>query len=362
LIASGKLQALCYKADIEAALRTPGFSGFQLLDLHDFPGQGTALVGVLDPFWDEKGYITPKEYSRFCNSTVPLARLKKQVYTSNETFDAAVEVAHYGDAPISACIPEWKITGQNGKVIQSGKLPETTIALGNCIQLGKVAVPLASVTLPEKLTFEVSVNGFANSWEFWVYPEKNENIVGSEKIKVTQVLDKASMDLLQQGGSVLLTLKKGTLKPEFGGNIGIGFSSIFWNTAWTKGQAPHTLGILCNPNHPAFTEFPTEYYSNWQWWDAMSHSNAINMATFPSGLQPIVRVIDDWFKNRPLALVFEAKVGKGKIVVSGIDFNEGLETRPEAKQMLYSLTKYMAGNQFDPKVELTGEKISSILK
>ena len=54
LVASGKLQTLCYKEDIESALRTPGFGGFQLLDLHDFPGQGTALIGVLDPFWEEK--------------------------------------------------------------------------------------------------------------------------------------------------------------------------------------------------------------------------------------------------------------------------------------------------------------------
>jgi hypothetical protein len=67
LLASGKLQTLCYKADIEAALRTKDFAGFQLLDLHDFPGQGTALIGVLDPFWEEKGYVTPQEYSRFCN-------------------------------------------------------------------------------------------------------------------------------------------------------------------------------------------------------------------------------------------------------------------------------------------------------
>ena len=59
LRASGKLQALCYKEEIEAALRTPGIGGFELLDLHDFPGQGTALVGVLDPFWESKGYITP---------------------------------------------------------------------------------------------------------------------------------------------------------------------------------------------------------------------------------------------------------------------------------------------------------------
>ena len=66
LMASGKLQTLCYKHDIEAALRTPGFGGFQLLDLHDFPGQGTALVGVLNPFWESKGYVSPEEYARFC--------------------------------------------------------------------------------------------------------------------------------------------------------------------------------------------------------------------------------------------------------------------------------------------------------
>ena len=68
LLASGKLQTLCYKADIEAALRTPKFGGFQLLGLNDFPGQGTALVGSLDVFWEEKGYVSPEEYSRFCNA------------------------------------------------------------------------------------------------------------------------------------------------------------------------------------------------------------------------------------------------------------------------------------------------------
>lgn len=101
LLASGKLQALCYKADIEAALRTPKFGGFQLLDLHDFPGQGTALVGVLDPFWEEKGYISPEEYRRFCNSTVPLARLKKRIFKEGENLSAQIEVAHYGATPLS---------------------------------------------------------------------------------------------------------------------------------------------------------------------------------------------------------------------------------------------------------------------
>lgn len=360
LLASGKLQALCYKADIEAALRTPGFDGFQLLDLHDFPGQGTALVGVLDAFWDQKGYISPKEYSRFCNSTVPLARLKKLVFTNDELFKAVVEVAHFGNSPLTGCTPEWSVTNESGNTLYSGTFPTTDIPLGNGIKLDSIAFSLEAVTQPEKLSLEVTVGKFSNSWNFWVYPAKKEAITGIENIRVVSSLDPATRNFLGQGGSVLLTLKKGSLKPDFGGNIAIGFSSIFWNTAWTRGQAPHTLGILCNPKHPALAEFPTGYHSDWQWWDAMSHSGAINLGSFPPAIQPIVRVIDDWFTNRPLALVFESKVGTGKILVSGIDFTSDLDKRPEAQQLLYSLQKYMSGDRFNPQVELSIEQLQGL--
>ncbi|MBV5349381.1 beta-galactosidase, partial [bacterium] len=360
LLASGKLQALCYKADIEAALRTKDFGGFQLLDLHDFPGQGTALVGVLDPFWGEKGYISPAEYNRFCNSTVALARLKKLIFTNNETFEAAVEVAHYGDGAIAASTPEWKVTDKTGKLIQSGKFAQTDIPLGNGFKLGDVSFPLSAITTPEKLVLEVSVNEKSNSWDFWVYPAVKEAISGEENIRVVQKLDAQTAQFLKNGGSVLLNLKKGTLSKEMGGNIKIGFSSIFWNTAWTGGQAPHTLGVLVNPNHPALSAFPTEYYSNYQWWDAMSHSGAINLTSFPTELKPIVRVIDDWVTNRPLALVFEGKLGKGKILISGIDLTTDLDKRPEAQQLLFSLKKYALSEKFNPKVELTAQQINKL--
>ena len=361
LLASGKLQALCYKADIEAALRTMDFGGFQLLDLHDFPGQGTALVGVLDPFWGEKGYISPAEYKRFCNSTVPLARLKKCVFMNNETFEASVEVAHYGDGPIAACTPEWKITDQSGQIIQSGKFDQTDIPLGNAFKLGDVSFPLASVTAAVNLKLEVTVDSLSNSWDFWVYPSIKASIPGEENIRVVQKLDAQTVQFLNDGGSVLLNLKKGSLSKEMGGDIKIGFSSIFWNTAWTRGQAPHTLGVLCNPKHLALADFPTEYHSNYQWWDAMSHSGAINMSSLPAEIKPIVRVIDDWFTNRPLALIFEAKVGKGKILVSGIDFQSDLDKRPEAQQLLFSLKKYMAGGKFNPLVEININQISRLV-
>ena len=362
LLASGKLQALCYKADIEAALRTKDFGGFQLLDLHDFPGQGSALVGVLDPFWGEKGYISPAEYKRFCNSTVPLARMKKCIFNNNETFEAVVEVAHYGDGPITNCTPGWKINDKSGKTIQSGKFASTNIPLGNCFKLGAISYPLASVSTPEKLTLEVTVNSMSNSWDFWVYPTIKESIAGEENIRVVQQLDDQTTRFLENGGSVLLNMKQWTLSKEMGGDIKIGFSSIFWNTAWTNGQGPHTLGIFCNPQHPALASFPTEYFSNWQWRDAMSHSGAINLTGFPVEIKPIVRVIDDWFTNRPLALIFEAKVAKGKILVSGIDLTQDLEKRPEAQQLLFSLKKYMTGKFFAPCNIIEMKNLTALIK
>jgi hypothetical protein len=362
LLASGKLQVLCYKADIEAALRTNPFGGFQLLDLHDFPGQGTALIGILDPFWDEKGYITPEEFRRFCNTTVPLARLPKHIFTNDETITIPIEIAHFGKSMLTGIAPGWKVLDQNGQAMLEGTLPEVDIPVGNGTSLGEITILPGQFAEAVQLTLEVTAGGFSNHWDFWVYPASRDEIQGVADIRIVQKPDASTLKYLDAGGTVLLHLEKGTLRDEMGGNIGIGFSSIFWNTAWTRGQKPHTLGILCNPAHPALTDFPTQYHSNWQWWDAMSHSGAINLSTFPADLKPIVRVIDDWFTNRPLALLFEAKVGKGKLLISGIDFSTNIENRPEAQQLLHSLKKYMAGDTFNPQTELTADQIRKLIQ
>lgn len=360
LLASGKLQVLCYKADIEAALRTP-LAGFQLLDLHDFPGQGTALVGVLDAFWDNKGYVTPKEYKSFCNTTIPLVRLQKMIYLNNETLSAKVEIAHYGEHSLKAVTPKWKLTHTDGAIFTEGKLTTTNIPFGN-MQLGSITTPLNSIKKPEKLKLTIAVDTFQNAWDIWVYPSQLPYIADEQKIRVTQTFDKATEDYLQQGGIVLLTPKKGSTQANKGGNIEVGFSSIFWNTQWTEfKQPPFTLGILCDPKHPALAEFPTEYHSNYQWWDAMSHCNVIRIDSVSSHLLPVVRVIDDWFTARPLALIFECKVGKGKLLVSGIDLLTDEDKRPEARQLLYSLKKYMASDKFNPSIEVDEKIIRSLM-
>lgn len=357
LMASGKLQTLCYKADIEAALRTKDFGGFQLLGLSDFPGQGTALVGVLDAFWEEKGYVSPEEYSRFCNSTVPLVRLPKLVYSNGEKLEASAEVAHYGELPLKDVTAGWNLSDTQGRVLKSGEWRWDEIPVGNNISLGNISVSLDEITVPKRLVLELFVNERRNSWNIWVYPSVRQPIADEENILFVNSLDKETLEALNNGASVLLSLPKGTLAEELGKNIQIGFSSIFWNTAWTGKQAPHTLGILCNPKHPALREFPTEYHSDYQWWDAMSHSNAIEYTKISPLIQPLVRVIDDWLTNRPLALLFEVKVGKGKLLVSGIDFWQDMDNRPEARQLLYSLKRYMITPAFSPTIEVEESQV-----
>jgi hypothetical protein len=357
LLASGKLQVLCYKTDIEAALRTRGFGGFQLLGLSDFPGQGTALVGVVNAFWRDKGYTSGRQFSRFCNAVVPLARFPKMIYTNAEQLTVPLELANFGAAPLNNAAISWAIHNEEGQLLLHGELPSKDIPLGNGIQLGTIDVPLHSVKKASRLTVQVNVAGHANSWEIFVYPDAAPV---PDDILVTHKMDAHAMDVLDKGGKVLLTLEKGALRPDKGGNIAIGFSSIFWNTAWTGGQPPVTLGLLCNPRHPALKEFPTEYYSNVEWWDAISHANAIRLDSLSANLQPIVRVIDDWVTARPLGLIFECKVGKGKLLVSGADLLSSRETRPGARQLLFSLLKYMQGEAFRPSTPVPMEKITGL--
>ncbi len=363
LIASGKLQTLCYKEEIESALRTPGMGGFQLLDLHDFPGQGTALVGVLDPFWESKGYVTPAEYSRFCNATVPLARLAKRVFTTDETIEARMEVAHFGARPMESAVLAWKLVNDEGRVVARGELPARTLPVDNGISVGDVRVDGKSLPAPAryKLVAGIVHTTCENDWDIWVYPPHTDVAVPSGISAVDELTDDA-VTTLKRGGKVLWMIPPRRVAPDRQlGKIALGFSSIFWNTAWTGRQAPHTLGILCEPKHALFSDFPTDFHSNWQWWHLVSQAGAMIMDEMPPALRPTVQVIDDWTTNRKLGLVFEAKVGTGKLVVCSIDLEHGLDGDPVRRQFRHSLLRYMSGYRFNPAVGISVEQARGLI-
>jgi hypothetical protein len=357
LLASGKLQTMLYKADIEAALRTPGFGGFQLLGLTDFPGQGTALVGVLDAFWESKGYVSEEEYSRFCCETVPLLRMEKVVWKNSETFKGCIEIANFGAGPIHNAVVEWSASYKDGEIIACQDLKPFTIPVGNNIKVIEFNLPLHTVISPAEIVITVIIKGtkYINNWSIWVFKDELSSEIPKE-IKVAHSL-KEAFSQLEAGKKVLFLPNEKELKAN---DVGLGFTSIFWNTQWTSGQKPHTLGILCNSQKPVFNKFITDSHSNWHWFDLITASKPLVLNDFSPELKPLIQVIDDWNENRKLGLLFEGRVGNGELIMCSINLERNIGDRPVAKQLLFSIIKYMESQDFHPENEISLKQLESI--
>ncbi len=352
LMASGKLQVSCYKQEIEATLRTPNLAGFQLLSLNDFPGQGTALVGVLDAFWDEKGYVTAKEFREFCNKVVPLARIDKFTFESVDTLKALIEVANFGGSELLNPSVNWQLTsGGNNSKIKSGAFNIKNIPIGSCNEIGKIKIPLGFVNKPAKFNLSVSVNEYKNQWDIWVFP-KQSTLPENREIVISTQPGQSVQKALQEGKKVLL-LAHGSI--ENGKDIVQYQTPVFWNTSWFRMRPPHTTGIFIQNDHPVFKDFPTDYYSDMQWWEIGNRQPVMDLSHFEKDLKPIIQPIDTWFLNRRLGMLFEANVYNGKLMVCSIDLTTDLDNRPVAKQLYNSIISYMQSKGFKPnsKVDMT---------
>ena len=334
LQASGRLQTLCYKYEIERNLRTKDYAGFQLLGLNDYSGQGTALVGVLNVHWLEKGYCNQQEWAQFCSPIVPLAKFPKFVYTNNERLEVPIEVYNASAAALRGAQVTWRVAGH------TGTLPVTTIPLGKNIQLGKVQLDLAAYQQPTKLTLQVAINGQAcNQWDFWVYPnDLNYDKIQCDSLFFADTLDAKALQVLADGGDVLLTAAG---KIRYGNDVKHTYLPVFWNTSWFKMRPPHTTGAYIQSNHPVFDYFPTDDWQNLNWWELTNRAQVVNMAEFPADYQPIVQPIDTWHVSRKLGMLLEARVLNGRLLMTTMDITRNLDRRPVARQLRYSILRYM---------------------
>ncbi len=355
LRASGRLQVLCYKEEMESAMATPGIGGFQLLDLHDFPGQGTALVGVLDSLWKSKGYVTPEQFRRFCGPTVALARLPKRTWTTAETLTAEVAASHFGPHPLTNAGVSWNLLEDDKTVVASGKFPPQTLPLGQDAALGRIQVNLNGLASPTRYKLTVKITSEAeNDWNIWVYPPADK-AEAPKDVLLTSALDAAALARLSAGGKVLLTptnLSWDTPK--------LAFQPVFWNRYMFNVHPLQTLGLLIDSGHPALAEFPTEFFQDWQWRDIVTHARGVVMDGLPRELRPIAQVIDDWNTNRRLGLLFECRVGPGRLLVCAADLTADLERRPAAAQLRRSLLAYAASPAFQPRLQVPAWQLAAL--
>ena len=128
------------------------------------------------------------------------------------------------------------------------------------------------------------------------------------------------------------------------------FKSISENNK--KPVSPGTMSILTNPDLPLFSDFPTEFHTNWQWWPIVKNSRPFILDNAPKDYFPLVQVVDNFERNHKLGLIFEFTVGKGKLLVCMSDLRS-VQDKPEARQLYSSILKYMSSGNFNPSQNLS---------
>lgn len=420
--ASGLWSVKLYKADIEMDLRTKNMAGFQLLDIQDYPGQGSAFVGILDAFMESKGITTANEWHQWCSSVVPLLVTDRFCYDENEMMNAKVQIANYGGESLKGKKLVWKLdyaldenfgddaapnAGANidrfnqPSPLAQGEIPITTDEEG-LIDIGEIHHKMKvmadgfndgngtclDVKIPSRkviLTLDIDYGRYdarrhRNTYDLWIYTtEKNLDIYKKGVVITSDLTDEVAKKL-EKGAKVLwmpTTSKNfvasadtisqaGNATPYTVGGL---FQTDYWNYRMfkticennKKTVSPGTLGILTNPKHPIFCDFPTEMHTNWQWFPVIKDSHPLVLDNFAKGVKPIVQVIDNIERNHKLGLVMEWKVGAGKLLVCMSDLEKASEY-PEGRAFYESVLSYMRSPEFAPQSEITIADLRKKLK
>lgn len=363
--ASGRWSAQLYKADIELDLRTPDMAGYQLLDLQDYPGQGSAYVGILDAFMDNKGVCSQEEWNQWCSEIVPMFASDSVCYTSGQGLHGVIQIANYSEASLQGKQLLWELTAGN-KSVAAGLLPIESDEIG-LFTLASLNVDLSGIAEAMRLNLRLTIPGTSavNSYPLWVYPSQQDEAWLSsltQGIVWADTLDANVQKQLEEGATVLLT------PGESATTVGGLFMTDYWNYRMfkticqnnKKSPSPGTMGILTAPSQPLFDGFPTDSYTSWQWFPVLHNSHPLVLDAWPKDYYPQVQVIDNVERNHKLGLVMECCVGQGRLLIVMSDLKEAARY-PEGRAFVGSVLQYMHSDAFKPKLTLSAEQLVTLL-
>ena len=372
---SALLTRRLYKDNVEALMRTPSCAGLQLLSAQDFTGQFEAMIGWRDSFYDLKPSVKALPPFRDIFNELPhLARFGKYCWSVGEAYKATLLVRNLTEKSILEGTEfEYSILGQRAscplKKAASGtlRLPKT-INPGDVGVVGEVDLPLT-----DDMAGQMYVLKFGkNAWPFWVFAKTaSVQQQGGRAVapRPPHALETASFDdavaELAKGGRVLYTGKSAKSAKSH-------FKPVYWSAGHFK-QADaelSSLGYMVQSGHPALRGFPTEDWADWQWYNlvegGVKHGIAdLVGACVPCGsggrgatalpcVEPIVQPVPDLHYSTFMGMLFELKVGEGRLMMCGLNLSD--RTKPEVNAMRASILSYMESQDFNPPISIEADK------
>ena len=349
--ATAALSLLCYKADLEMMRRTPGLAGFQMLDLQDFPGQGTAVVGILNASMNPKGIINEEEFRAWNSDVLPLWLSDSFSFYGGDLVKSSVKVSNNSQKSFQNTPLSWQLTDVANSILASGKIevdaPETTLsdAFPMDIQLPEVEKAIAC-------KLELQFDTYSNKYSVWIYPKEGKKVALNADVKIFTHCNNELLAHLNAGGKAILMPVPDAYPLQTVGGL---FTSDYWNYSMfktisenaKKPVSPGTMGLLIDAGHPIFRYFPTEKHSDWQWWPIVKMSNPLITDGFEDKIHPIVQTIDNVERVHFLSTLFECKIGSAKLLVCMANLKNP-DHYKESKQLYQAIVQYINSEEFNP--------------
>ena len=354
--ATGELALLSYREEVEAARRTLDYSGISLLGLQDFPGQGTALVGMMNSHLKPKPYsfADPVRFKSFFGEALPLVYLEKYCYTDSEVLAATVRLSNYSKGDITERLKVSLFDGETS-LFTKDNYPEITATQGQLTDIGEIRLYLSSINLKRNsaLTLKVSFAGYENSYRIYVYTADSQKPGKPSGIYECRTMDAEAKEILNRGGCVFLA--PDPTKESLPSSIKSTFTTDFWSVGTFSSQEG-SMGLLIDSEHPLFKDYPTSFHADYQWFAQSSQLALI----LPEGIKSIVTVMDSYAYLRNMGMILEFNCEKGKVLVSTMGLHK-LKKYPECRALLTSIYRYMDSEDFTPDQNISLEELARLV-
>ena len=358
--ATGELSRLAYREEIEAAMRTRELSGISLLGLQDFPGQGTALVGMMNSHMEPKPYpfARPKRFREFFRESRIFVKMSRYTYEEGEHLTAEVEVANFGKESIRGELV-WTL-GYRDCAVNTGRGElrcdradrQKNCPPGTYTSLGRLDIPLEVKGVSAALILTVSIDGCTSTYPVWVYQKTSPEC--PKNVYETRVFDEQTRAVLQNGGRVYLSPDAD--RESLPNSIKTQFTTDFWSVG-TFAEQEGGMGQLIDTEHPIFRNFPTDFHTDWQWWIVAGKRAVI----LPRSMKSVITEMDSYAFLRPMTQLIEFNCLNGKVLLSTMELHKSLQY-PEARALQAAIYEYLSGEEFRPAEELTVEELRTMVR
>lgn len=302
---TGHLAVDCYKREIETLLRSREVSGFQLLDLQDYTGQGTALVGVLNAMMENKGLISAEKWREFCAGTVVLGEFASFTGVMGEDIRFDVQISECDPEKQHTCIRCTLMDGER-------ELYACDVTPG--ARQGRLT-DAVSVTFPaecyrdamqERITGLTVVltlaDGTRNHYPIWLIPPIDIRITREGIEKDGRMVAFVSAEEKADGAAIVVPSAEGQLPAEY--------CTDFWcypmfrsiSESMGKPVPVGTMGLSIDTASPLLKRFAQEDYTTPAWYAILQTAHVQRL---PADVHPAVQMIDNTERCARLGILYQ---------------------------------------------------------